>query len=145
MDTDIYGMIGFIVLVLMVVSSRMRAQGGRPQGKSARGSGKKAGGPNMEQLLRENARLRALIAEIRQPPPHAESPWSPLEGEVSQTPRSMRREALCTLGLDPEVAHTQEDIRQAYIRRAKSAHPDVGGSGVEMMLIRTAYDRLRGG
>jgi ferredoxin len=38
-----------------------------------------------------------------------------------------------------------EDIKQAYRRRVKQAHPDHGGSVEEFRAVRTAYEKLKAG
>jgi ferredoxin len=47
------------------------------------------------------------------------------------------------LGLDPEA--DESEIRRAYRKRVKEAHPDHGGSVEEFRAVRTAYERLKEG
>ena len=39
----------------------------------------------------------------------------------------------------------EEEIKQAYRRRAKETHPDQGGSAEEFLLVRTAYKEIKAG
>ena len=54
-----------------------------------------------------------------------------------------RREALQTLGLDSAAADTSsESVKRAYLQKARSHHPDVGGSKETFQRIASAYERL---
>jgi hypothetical protein len=48
---------------------------------------------------------------------------------------------LAVLGLSEGA--TREQIRQAYRRRARETHPDMGGSAEEFRRVQTAWDALR--
>ncbi|MCC7085425.1 MAG: hypothetical protein IT427_10500 [Pirellulales bacterium] len=50
-----------------------------------------------------------------------------------------RPEFLVTLGLIPPC--TVEDVKQAYLAKVKSAHPDVGGNPAEFHQLQEAYER----
>lgn len=47
------------------------------------------------------------------------------------------------LGVDPGA--DEEAIEQAYRRRVKETHPDLGGSLREFLLVRTAYEEIQAG
>ncbi|USZ66752.1 DnaJ domain-containing protein [Halorussus salilacus] len=47
------------------------------------------------------------------------------------------------LGIDRDA--DDEDIKRAYKRRVKEAHPDHGGTAEEFQAVREAYDRLSSG
>lgn len=47
------------------------------------------------------------------------------------------------LGIDPEAS--EEEIRGAYQRRVKEAHPDQGGSAREFQVVRAAYEEIIAG
>jgi curved DNA-binding protein CbpA len=47
------------------------------------------------------------------------------------------------LGIDP--GSDREEIKTAYKRRIKQAHPDHGGSAAEFQRVRAAYERLKNG
>lgn len=47
------------------------------------------------------------------------------------------------LGVKPDA--TAEDVRRAYQRAARRAHPDKGGSAEDMAAVNRAYDCLRDG
>jgi hypothetical protein len=51
---------------------------------------------------------------------------------------ALRPECLITLGLMPPV--TLEDVKQAYLVRAREAHPDRGGSQEEFVRIQQAFE-----
>jgi hypothetical protein len=51
---------------------------------------------------------------------------------------SQRPECLVVLGLAPPV--TLEDVKQAYLVRAREAHPDRGGSQEEFVRIQQAFE-----
>lgn len=53
--------------------------------------------------------------------------------------RVQRYEFLVVLGLIPPV--TVEDVRQAYLEKAKTAHPDRGGSGDEFVRLQQAFEQ----
>ncbi len=44
-----------------------------------------------------------------------------------------------TMGLDPAGTHSKEDLRRAYHRQAKKAHPDAGGTSSEFQELGEAY------
>ena len=50
-----------------------------------------------------------------------------------------RPEFLVTLGLIPPC--TVEDVKQAYLTKVKTAHPDVGGDPNEFRKLQEAYER----
>lgn len=50
---------------------------------------------------------------------------------------------LATLGLAADGAHSAEDIRRAYLRRALASHPDKGGDVATFAAVRCAR-QLRG-
>ncbi len=53
-----------------------------------------------------------------------------------------RQKAIDTLGLTLPV--TEDDVKQAFRRRAQKAHPDHGGSAAEFMEIQTAFEQAIG-
>ena len=57
----------------------------------------------------------------------------------SQAQRSRDRSFLHTLGLIPPC--TVEDVKQAYLAKVKTAHPDVGGDPAEFRKLQEAYER----
>jgi len=59
--------------------------------------------------------------------------------ESPESPGKARPEFLATLGLVPPC--TVEDVKQAYLERAKSAHPDVGGDMQQFIELQQAYER----
>ncbi|MEZ6072025.1 MAG: J domain-containing protein [Pirellulales bacterium] len=48
-------------------------------------------------------------------------------------------EFLTRLGVAPPV--TVEDVKQAYLTRVKTAHPDVGGNPADFMALQEAFER----
>jgi hypothetical protein len=56
----------------------------------------------------------------------------------SSQPSAQRPECLEILGLMPPV--TLEDVKQAYLVRAREAHPDRGGSQQEFVRIQQAFE-----
>src|SRR5262245_51150158 len=50
-----------------------------------------------------------------------------------------RPDFLVTLGLIPPC--TVEDVKQAYLAKVKTAHPDVGGSVAEFRKLQEAFER----
>lgn len=52
-----------------------------------------------------------------------------------------RREACTVLGL--AESHTEEELRAAYVRGCKLAHPDAGGSATDFHDVKAAYDLLK--
>jgi len=56
----------------------------------------------------------------------------------SPQPASQRPECLEVLGLLPPV--TLEDVKQAYLVRAREAHPDRGGSQEQFVRVQRAFD-----
>ena len=53
-----------------------------------------------------------------------------------------RQKAIDKLGLTLPI--TEEDVKQAYRRRAQKAHPDHGGSAEEFIEIQTAFEEALG-
>lgn len=51
-----------------------------------------------------------------------------------------REQALGLLGLSESF--TDDDLRKAYRKAAKSAHPDLGGDAQKFMLIKEAHEFL---
>jgi curved DNA-binding protein CbpA len=47
--------------------------------------------------------------------------------------------------LDVDTDADEEEIKQAYRRRAKETHPDQGGSAEQFLLVRTAYEEIKAG
>lgn len=45
------------------------------------------------------------------------------------------------LGVNPSA--TEEEVRKAYREKAWKAHPDRGGSNVEMALLNKAYEMIK--
>jgi hypothetical protein len=56
----------------------------------------------------------------------------------SSQPAAQRPECLVVLGLAPPV--TLEDVKQAYLVRAREAHPDRGGSQEEFVRVQQAFE-----
>ncbi len=61
---------------------------------------------------------------------------NPAHGDSPATPHHPR--CLTVLGLLPPV--TAEDVKQAYLAKAKSMHPDRGGDPAEFVLLQKAFD-----
>jgi len=55
---------------------------------------------------------------------------------------SLRDKHLQTLGLKPGQEYSPEEIKKAYRRRAKEAHPDAGGNAQDFMAVRAAWKAL---
>jgi curved DNA-binding protein CbpA len=49
---------------------------------------------------------------------------------------------LAILGLDPRKRYSQTEIKAAFRKAAKTAHPHVRGSSEAMREVLAAYDRL---
>lgn len=45
-----------------------------------------------------------------------------------------------TMGLDPDRTYTKADLKRAYHRQAKKAHPDAGGSEAKFVAVQNAYN-----
>lgn len=59
---------------------------------------------------------------------------------MSRTPTTENRpEFMVTLGLAPP--YTVEDVKQAYLMKVKTAHPDVGGDAETFRKIQEAFER----
>ena len=54
-------------------------------------------------------------------------------------PAEARPEFLVTLGLIPPC--TVEDVKQAFLAKVKTAHPDVGGDAADFRKLQEAYER----
>jgi hypothetical protein len=54
-------------------------------------------------------------------------------------PAEARPDFLVTLSLIPPCS--EEDVRQAYLAKVKTAHPDVGGDAAEFRKLHEAYER----
>jgi DnaJ-class molecular chaperone len=53
------------------------------------------------------------------------------------------KEAASLLGFEPGATIREEDIVAAYKAKAKTAHPDMGGSDEEFRTLTLAYNTLR--
>jgi DnaJ-domain-containing protein 1 len=74
-------------------------------------------------LSQMDARIRARLSELQGAPQ-----------DTSMDPFSI-------LGVD--MSATREEVDKAYREKAKSVHPDVGGSNIEMAKINAAYEAIR--
>src|SRR5215475_1481520 len=54
-------------------------------------------------------------------------------------PAEARPDFLVTLGLIPPC--TVEDVKQAYLTKVKTAHPDAGGDANEFRKLQEAFER----
>jgi hypothetical protein len=70
---------------------------------------------------------------MAEPNPHSSASKSGAHASDS------RPEFLATLGLVPPC--TVEDVKQAYLVKVKTAHPDVGGDVTEFRRIQEAFER----
>jgi hypothetical protein len=52
-----------------------------------------------------------------------------------------RPEFMVTLGLAPP--YTLDDVKQAYLEKAKTAHPDRGGTASDFALLQDAFERAQ--
>ncbi|HTQ38045.1 MAG TPA: hypothetical protein VMJ32_03405 [Pirellulales bacterium] len=69
----------------------------------------------------------------------SESKPQPGPGASGGHAAEKRPEFLATLGLIPPC--TVEDVKQAYLAKVKTAHPDVGGNAAEFRKIQEAFER----
>ena len=65
------------------------------------------------------------------------SPRAPLHHDASPTPPH-HPECLAVLGLLPPV--TAEDVKQAYLAKAMTMHPDRGGDPAKFVLLQKAFE-----
>ena len=65
------------------------------------------------------------------------SPRAPLHHDASPTPPH-HPECLAVLGLLPPV--TAEDVKQAYLAKAMTMHPDSGGDPATFVLLQKAFE-----
>lgn len=67
---------------------------------------------------------------------------NPLLAEFAEpVPDDDRPECMITLGLAPP--YTLEDVKQAYLEKAKLHHPDRGGSPAEFNALQEAFERAQ--
>lgn len=59
--------------------------------------------------------------------------------QPSQDPGPEALEFLAVLGLKPPV--TEDDVKQAYMEKAKLAHPDRGGDAAQFVRIQEAFEK----
>jgi hypothetical protein len=59
--------------------------------------------------------------------------------QPSQNPGPEALEFLAVLGLKPPV--TEDDVKQAYMEKAKLAHPDRGGDAAQFVRIQEAFEK----
>jgi hypothetical protein len=60
---------------------------------------------------------------------------------MANPPNDARPTFMARLGLLPP--YTEEDVKQAYLEKAKTAHPDRGGSPAAFHEIQTAFEQAR--
>ena len=70
------------------------------------------------------------------PPPKKQRRWSHWDEDWDASPCSNHQ----TLGLKRSAS--QEEIRAAYLCKARQTHPDKGGEAKEFIKIKRAYDCL---
>ena len=63
------------------------------------------------------------------------------ELQQEQGPVDTSMDPFAILGV--EMNSTREEVDKAYREKAKAAHPDVGGSNIEMAKINAAYEAIR--
>lgn len=63
------------------------------------------------------------------------------ELQQEQGPVDTSMDPFTILGV--EMDSTREEVDKAYREKAKAAHPDVGGSNIEMAKINAAYEAIR--
>src|SRR5262245_29802834 len=66
------------------------------------------------------------------------NPTSAIQSAAAQATES-RPEFLVTLGLIPPCM--VEDVKQAYLAKVKTAHPDVGGDAGEFRKLQEAFEK----
>jgi hypothetical protein len=64
-------------------------------------------------------------------------------GYTPPPPDDIRSKHLRTLGLDPRKSWNPDEVKAAYRRAAKRAHPDAGGSAVEFIAVQNAWEWLQ--
>jgi len=72
-----------------------------------------------------------------------------LYGELGEAIERLKREfprqgmssVFDVLGVSPDA--TEEEVREAYYKKAGKAHPDRGGTDAEMILINQAYEAIK--
>lgn len=66
-------------------------------------------------------------------------------GKGYSTPLSddLRAKHLKTLGLDPRKSWNPDEVKVAYRKAVKRAHPDAGGSTVDFIAVQNAWEWLR--
>lgn len=89
----------------------------------------------------ENARLKAKLGEILGKP---RSPWvqaaiDEIQAKVLASTRPLA-DTYALLGIEP--GSTKRDIKNAYRRKARKLHPDVGGDEASCKQLYAAYRQL---
>ena len=62
-------------------------------------------------------------------------------GELQGKPQDASMDPFSILGVETDA--TREEVDKAYRAKARSAHPDLGGSNIEMAKINAAYEAIR--
>lgn len=80
-------------------------------------------------LSQMRARIQTRLSELQQE-----------QGSVDVSPNDSM-DPFTILGVD--VNSTREEVDKAYREKAKTTHPDVGGSTIEMVRVNAAYESIR--
>jgi len=58
-----------------------------------------------------------------------------------KTPSDTLMDPFAILGVDMNA--TKEEVKKAFREKARTAHPDTGGSNIEMTKVNAAYEAIR--
>jgi acyl-CoA synthetase (AMP-forming)/AMP-acid ligase II len=91
----------------------------------------------------ESQRQREWRKQAQQESPHSsQKKDSTSSGGGAQREKNPHNAYYRTMGLDPDGTYTKADLKRAYHRQAKKAHPDVGGTKEGFQQLSNSYEAL---
>lgn len=132
---EIAGGTGAIILIVFVLTARFRPRGAAPRRQQSNAD-------LMAMMAEQNRILREMLQESRRA---GQSDGSDLnEGEplllIPEWRPTPDVQARITLNLPLEGPISRSQVRQAYKKAVRAAHPDKGGSAEAFREVQKAYE-----
>jgi DNA polymerase III gamma/tau subunit len=94
-----------------------------------------------DKINRDKAKLHAVLQEAeRNRTPKMQARLERISAEMRATWKPYLQEECVLLGIEPNAS--KKDLRNAYRRKARKLHPDVGGNAEDFKHLQDAYHKL---